>query len=66
MAPTTDFVYFAFITMLTIGYGDVLPAGTTAQTLAVFLGVAGQLYIAILVSMLVGKFLASNQGRPAG
>jgi len=66
MAPTTDFVYFAFITMLTIGYGDVLPAGTTAQTLAVFLGVAGQLYIAILVSMLVGKFLASDQGRPAG
>src|SRR5512140_1843852 len=27
MASTTDFVYFAFITMLTIGYGDVLPVG---------------------------------------
>jgi voltage-gated potassium channel len=65
MSASTDFIYFAFITMLTIGYGDVLPVGVTAQTIAVFLGVCGQLYIAILVSMLVGKFLASNQAGPA-
>ena len=62
MSSSMDFIYFSFITMLTIGYGDILPVGPTAQTVAVFLGVGGQLYIAILVSMLVGKFLASNQG----
>ncbi len=62
MPSGMDFIYFSFITMLTIGYGDILPVGPTAQTVAVFLGVGGQLYIAILVSMLVGKFLAANQG----
>jgi hypothetical protein len=61
ISGNTDFVYFAFITMLTIGYGDVLPVSAAAQTIAIFLGAAGQLYIAILVSMLVGKFLASTQ-----
>jgi len=65
VSASTDFVYFAFITMLTIGYGDITPASTTAQTIAIFLGVAGQLYIAILVSMLVGKFLASHQKEPS-
>lgn len=66
MDTTTDFVYFAFITMLTIGYGDVQPVGTSAQTIAIFLGIAGQFYIAILVSMLVGKFLASSQNSTDG
>jgi hypothetical protein len=65
MSARSDFVYFAFITMLTIGYGDIVPVGASAQTVAVLLGVGGQLYIAILVSMLVGKFLASNQREPS-
>jgi hypothetical protein len=66
MSSTTDFIYFSFITMLTIGYGDVVPVGITAQTIAVFLGVAGQFYIAVLMSMLVGKFLATNQRTEPG
>ncbi len=61
VASTTDFLYFSFITMLTIGYGDVLPVSPASQTVAVFLGIGGQLYIAILVSMLVGKFLSASQ-----
>lgn len=63
-APTglqSDFLYFSFITMLTVGYGEILPVSPTAQTIAVFLAVCGQLYIAILVAILVGKFLSANQ-----
>jgi hypothetical protein len=56
-----SFTYFAYITMLTVGYGEILPVSPTAQTVAVFLAASGQLYIAILVAMLVGKFLAADQ-----
>ena len=62
----TSFTYFAYITMLTVGYGEILPITPTAQTVAVFLAASGQLYIAILVAMLVGKFLAADQGGGTG
>jgi hypothetical protein len=61
-----DYVYFAFITMLTIGYGDVLPLSIPARTIAIFLAVGGQMYIAILVAIIVGKYIAASQVEQAG
>jgi voltage-gated potassium channel len=60
----TDFVYFAFITMTTVGYGDILPVSAGARSLAVLIATAGQLYIAILISLLVGKYLGSRPPAP--
>jgi hypothetical protein len=63
-APTgsqPEFMYFSFITMLTVGYGEILPVSPMAQTIAVFLAASGQLYVAILIAILVGKFLSAGQ-----
>lgn len=51
-------VYFSFVTLLTLGYGDIVPVSTAARSLAIFEGVVGQLYIVILISTLVSEFSA--------
>jgi len=53
-----DYLYFSFVTMTTLGYGDVTPISSTAKSTTIIIAVAGQLYLTILVAMLVGKFLS--------
>jgi hypothetical protein len=47
-------VYFSFVTIATLGYGDIVPVSQSARGLAILEAVAGQLYIAVLVARLVG------------
>ena len=46
--------YYSFITLATVGYGDVAPITPLARTLAWMEAIAGQFYLAILVAGLVG------------
>ena len=48
------FCYFSFVTMTTLGYGDISPTSDFSRTLAWLQAVLGQLYIAILIARLVG------------
>ncbi len=50
-------VYFSYITLLTIGYGDILPATKIARNAAILLGLMGQFYMVILTAIVVGKFI---------
>lgn len=45
--------YFSFVTLTTVGYGDILPVSPAARSLAVLEAVTGPLYIAILLARLV-------------
>jgi hypothetical protein len=58
-------LYFSFVTLGTLGYGDVLPMKPYTRSLATFMVVAGQFYIAIIVALLVGKFSAQPSAKPA-
>ena len=49
-----QFLYFSYITLTSLGYGDILPVGFYAQSLAAFEAVVGVLYTVILLSRLVG------------
>ncbi len=51
--------YFSFVTMTTLGYGDVLPVSAFARSLAVLEALSGQFFMAVLVGRLVGLHLAS-------
>ncbi len=57
----TPFVYFSFVTITTLGYGDVIPVTPSAQFLCAAEAVAGQLYVAILIGGLVALWI-SNRG----
>jgi len=54
------FLYYSFITMSTLGYGDISPVSPHAMTASYVLPILGQLYLAILVARLVSLYL----GRP--
>ena len=52
------FIYFSFITLSTLGYGDITPVNGPAQALAYTEALVGQLYLTILVARLVGLHIA--------
>lgn len=51
-------IYFSFVTLMTLGYGDIVPVSIAARSLAILEGVIGQLYMVILISSLVSEFSA--------
>jgi hypothetical protein len=46
-------IYFSFVTLATLGYGDVVPATPLARSLAISEAVGAQLFVAILIARLV-------------
>lgn len=58
-------LYFSFVTLASLGYGDVLPLKPYTRSLATFITVSGQFYIAIIVALLVGKFSAKQSNKNA-
>ena len=49
-------VYFSFVTLATLGYGDITPAVSATRALAVLEAVFGQLYLAVLIARLVSLY----------
>jgi len=55
-----EFVYFSFVTMTTLGYGDLTPVKPLARTVAYLEAIVGQFYVAVLVAWLVGMYLSGK------
>jgi len=58
-----DYLYFSFVTLTTLGYGDITPVSAFAKSLTVVIAIVGQLYLTILIAMLVGKYLSNPEKR---
>ena len=60
-------IYYSFVTLSTLGYGDVIPVNPVSRSLAYSEAMAGQIYLAVLVARLVGlqisQTLAGNRKR---
>jgi hypothetical protein len=54
--------YFSFVTLATLGYGDIVPRTEVARGLAIVEGVGGQLFLAVMVARLVSLY---GRGEPA-
>ena len=52
------FLYYSFVTITTLGYGDITPATHQAGALAILEAIVGQIYLVVLVSFLVGMFVS--------
>jgi hypothetical protein len=52
-----DAIYFSFVTLATLGYGDLVPVSEIARGLAIIEAVAGQLFLAVMIARLVGSYV---------
>lgn len=51
-----DFTYLSFVTLATLGYGDISPISPPAKVVSIFLSVAGQMYLVVVIGIIIGKF----------
>jgi hypothetical protein len=54
-------IYYSYVTLTTLGYGDVTPLSPTARSFAFVEALMGQLYLAVLVARLVGLHIADSR-----
>lgn len=57
------FIYYSFMTLATVGYGDIVPLTAPARSLAILEAVTGQLYLAITIARLVGVHASGSRGK---
>ena len=55
-----DLLYFSFVTLTTVGYGDVLPLSALGKRLAILEAAMGSIYMAVIVAMIVGRYMSMH------
>ncbi len=56
-----SFYYFSFISMTSVGFGDITPLTAPAQSLTLVMTIIGQFYLVIVIGVFVGKYINVNQ-----
>ena len=56
----SDYLYFSFVTLLTIGYGDIVPVTEIAKKSIILIGLIGHFYTVFVVGIVIGKFLKTQ------
>jgi voltage-gated potassium channel Kch len=52
--------YFSFVTLTTLGYGDISPATPIAEVIVILEAVTGMFYLAVIVASLIGAMRNKN------
>jgi hypothetical protein len=52
-----DYLYFSFVTLTTLGFGDLVPRGDLSRTLVMIEAMLGQLYLVTVVTLLVSNYI---------
>jgi len=58
-----ELLYFSFVTLTTLGYGDMKPASEGAQALAIVESITAVLYLSIAIARLVGMYASQTASR---
>jgi len=59
--PSSALTYFSYVTLTTLGYGDIIPTSELARSLAILEALTGTLFLAVLISRLVGTYSSSRK-----
>jgi hypothetical protein len=54
-------IYFSFITLTTVGFGEIIPIKPIAQTLTWLESFSGQIYLAVIIGLMIGRYVAEKQ-----
>jgi hypothetical protein len=58
ISETSDLLYFSFVTLTTVGFGDVAPLSILSKRLAVFESAMGGIYMAVIIALIVGRYMS--------
>lgn len=58
----SEFIFFSFVTLTTVGYGDIVPWGAHARSLVILEAVSGIMYPAVLIGRLIGLHSSRRTG----
>jgi hypothetical protein len=61
-ATTSDFLYFSFVTLTTVGYGDLSAATSVGRAISVLEALLGQLYLVTVVAVIISKLGTHAEG----
>jgi hypothetical protein len=55
-----DIRYYSYVTITTLGYGDIAPISDIARASAVFFSLTAQIYLAVVIALIVGKYVSAS------
>jgi Ion channel len=55
-----DCMFYSFVTLTSLGYGDIVPISAGSRSLSVLEAVGGMMYVAVLIARLVGVYAATR------
>lgn len=61
----TRIQYFAFVSLTTVGYGDIIPATPISQMASAALSICGPLYLAIVMGLLISRYTLQSEAEQA-
>lgn len=61
LSKENEFIYYSFVTLTTLGYGDVTPVTSIAKTISWLEAYIGQAYMTLLMAQLVGRYVAHKE-----
>jgi hypothetical protein len=63
MLDVSRIYYFAFVSLTTVGYGDIVPTTPTAQMASVALSISGPLYLALVMGLLISRYTNQSENQ---
>ncbi len=60
-ARFSSLIYYSFITLTTIGYGEIVPSSVIARSVSIFIGASGQIYLTVIIAMIISKYVAKKR-----
>jgi len=54
----SDYLYYSFVTLTTLGYGDIVPVAPQARSCAIIESIFGVIFIAVMVSKTIGLYVS--------
>ena len=61
ISDPSDLLYFSFVSLTTLGFGDILPQSIIAKRLTVLEAAMGGIYLAVIIAMLVGRYMTMEE-----
>jgi hypothetical protein len=58
-----DLLYFSFVTLTTVGFGDISPQTIISKRLVIFEAATGCIYLAVIIAMIVGRYMSMEESQ---